>query len=327
MVCQTNCSNIGTYVTTIQAAIDAAESGDSVVVLPGTYAENLTLGVNAADQIDITLKSRDGAGSVTVTGSGADDPVIHIAGGNSSLVQGLTFSNAKKSNAFSTRGIYIDEASPVIQESIIEDNHLSYSRYGAGVYVNSGSPVFKRIWVRGNYAAAGAGIYCRDGSLQLINSIVSGNGIAGKAVRGGGLYVLNAIDPIRHCSATIINSTFSGNRAQQGGAIQGTGSVTVKYSIFWGNLDEGYSSEDQMPAGYDVTYSVVESGYSGVGNEMNDPKFVMPMPASSAPTSSGNYQLQGYTYTPNAVLDLQLQGGDVLDPLTPSEDYYSDPRP
>jgi hypothetical protein len=60
---------------------------------------------------------------------------------------------------------------------------------------------------------------------------------------------------------------------------------------------------------------------------MNDPKFISPVSASSAPTTSGDYQLQGYAHTPDAVLDLQLQNGDVLDPLTPTDDYYGDLRP
>ena len=60
---------------------------------------------------------------------------------------------------------------------------------------------------------------------------------------------------------------------------------------------------------------------------MNDPKFVAPVSTSSAPTTIGDYQLQGYAHTPDAVLDLMLQGGDTLDPLTPVNDYYGDPRP
>ncbi|MCF6355668.1 MAG: hypothetical protein L3J26_11315 [Candidatus Polarisedimenticolaceae bacterium] len=42
---------------------------------------------------------------------------------------------------------------------------------------------------------------------------------------------------------------------------------------------------------------------------------------------TGGYQLQGYTHTQDAVLDLLLQEGDTLDPLAPADDYHGDPRP
>jgi len=324
VVCQTNCSGIGAYHSTIQAAIDAASSGDLVVILPGTYPENLTLGTDGPggpDYVNITLQSRDGASSVTVTGTGADSPVMDIRSSNTSTIRGLTLDNARTGGGNNSRGIYILGASPTIEQTIIEDNYTYAYTYGAGVYIFSGNPVFKRSWIRGNYGDEGTGIYCRLDTVTLINTIVSGNGETGQSNEGAGMNVASG------CAATIINSTFAGNRAQKGGAIKGAGSVTAKYSIFWGNLDESYSSEDQLAVGYDVTYSVVQGGYAGTGNELNDPKFVTPVDATTAPTTAGDIHLQGYTITPDAILDLVLQGGDVLDPLTPANDYEDDGRP
>ena len=319
VACQTSCSGIGPYYSTIQAAIDAASDGDIVAVLPGTYAENLTLGLNPADMVNITLKSRDGAGSVTITGTGADSPVVQIFDGNSSTLQGFTINNALSGGNLS-QGFFISNASPTIEHTIIEDNILATYKHGAGIRANSGNTVIKYSWIRGNNGDEGTGIYCFSGTVQLINTIVSGNGKSGQSNEGAGLYVTNA------CSATIINSTFAGNRAQSGGAINGAGSVTAKYSIFWGNVDE-FNGPGEMKAGYDVTYSVIEGGYAGTGNRMNDPKFVLPVPAASAPSMTGDYQLQGYAHTPDAVLDLVLQGGDILDLLAPLDDYFGDSRP
>ncbi len=320
VVCQSDCSGIGSYHSTIQSAIDAAVDGDVVVVLPGSYPENLTLGMNPADTVNITLKSRDGAGSVRVTGTGANSPVIYIWNGNTSTLQGLVFDNANSDGGNLAHGIYISGSSPSIEHSIIEDNHTATYTNGAGIHLYSGSVHIKNSWIRGNNGDDGTGIYCFSGNVELINTIVSGNGKSGQHNEGAGLYVTGA------CSATIISSTFSGNRGRSGGAIQGAGSVTAKYSIFWGDVDERYGP-GEMKMGYDVTYSVVEGGYAGVGNRLNDPKFVSPAPAASAPTTAGDYQLQGYTHTPDAVLDLLLQDGDTLDPLAPANDYYGDPRP
>jgi len=319
VVCQTGCSGIGPYHGTIQAAIDAAVDGDVVVVLPGTYPEYLTLGINTADRVNIMLKSRDGAGSVRVTGTGAlDKPVIDIQGGNTSTLQGFTISNARNDRTQDrSRGIYISAASPTIEDSIIEDNQLIYWSSGAGVYIASGNPLFKRSQIRANYTRWGPGIYCLSGTVTLINAIVSGNGLAGTYTEGAGIYVKDA------CAATVINSTFSGNWAWKGAAIRGPGSVTAKYSIFWGN----HADYTVMDAGYDVTYSVIEGDYAGIGNMPYDPKFVTEVDPTTAPTTAGNFHLQGYSFTPDGILDLVLQGADTMDVLTPNDDYDGEVRP
>ena len=80
-----------------------------------------------------------------------------------------------------------------------------------------------------------------------------------------------------------------------------------------------------------VDYSAVE-GYlsvfpSGTGNvdpSNIDPMFVTGIDAATAPTTAGDFHLQGPPYTPDAILDM---ASDPLDPLTPNDDYDGAPRP
>ena len=96
---------------TIQAGIDAAVSGDEVVVAPGTYAmeELQTVIINSKN---ITLRSSGGAEMTTIRGGGTF-PVIHL-GVNTSVVQGFTI----------TEGTWYDH--PVI--------------HGGGISIQGGSP-------------------------------------------------------------------------------------------------------------------------------------------------------------------------------------------
>jgi len=61
----------------IQDAIDAAQPGDVITVAPGTYTERLRTARNASSSERITLRARDGRGSVLVTVSGRVLTVSH----------------------------------------------------------------------------------------------------------------------------------------------------------------------------------------------------------------------------------------------------------
>src|SRR5262245_26174695 len=73
---------------TIQAALDAAADGDTVIVAPGTYVENLNI------TRPVTLRSSAGAESTTIDG-GAIQPVIVAVGTGAEAItiSGFTITN------------------------------------------------------------------------------------------------------------------------------------------------------------------------------------------------------------------------------------------
>jgi len=74
----------GTY-STIQAAINAASSGDTVLVSAGTYVEALTL----AD--GVTLRSVSDASSTILDGTDLGDSIVEMA--SNSTIDGFTLQN------------------------------------------------------------------------------------------------------------------------------------------------------------------------------------------------------------------------------------------
>ena len=133
----------------------------------------------------------------------------------------------------------------------------------------------------GNSAGSVAGaILNNGGTTTLANSQVSGNR-AGTS--GGGIANFSS------GTLTIRNSTIAGNNAPTGGGIQrATGTLTISNSILWGNSSNVLT--DAI-----ITHSIVEGGFAGTGNLDADPLFVAPVASSSAPTSTGDYRLQGYS--------------------------------
>ncbi len=59
--------------STIQEAIDASEAGDEIIILNGTYSENLV--------IDKSLALK-GEGGAVVNGSGSSSPLVTITSDN-----------------------------------------------------------------------------------------------------------------------------------------------------------------------------------------------------------------------------------------------------
>ena len=102
---------------TIQQAINAAAPGDTVLVAPGTYVENLTFLGKA-----ITVVSEGGPVTV-IDGNGAGSVVAFTSGEpRGAVLRGFTVQCGATS--FSGGGVFIQNSSPTIADNWIVGNGM-----------------------------------------------------------------------------------------------------------------------------------------------------------------------------------------------------------
>jgi hypothetical protein len=118
----------------------------------------------------------------------------------------------------------------------------------------------------------GAGSVRNNAQVEVISTLFVMNEAA---TIGGGLLVSQGGGT--DASMTVINSTFTRNRATQGGAVaaESGGHAAVANSVLWGDdaANELHVSGDGTAS---ASYSCVEGGWPGVGNIDVDPLFVDP---------------------------------------------------
>ncbi len=110
----------------IQAAIDAADDGDAVLVGPGTYAEQIDLRgreiiVTSSDGPEVTVIDADSQGVVvTATNGETSDTVLH----GFTLTRGLRLDDTDARGRLWNHGggVWVNEASPTLSWLIVENN-------------------------------------------------------------------------------------------------------------------------------------------------------------------------------------------------------------
>jgi len=147
---------------------------------------------------------------------------IYVGGGAVLEMDGCTVSNSKTASYGQGAGIYVDEATLILVNTVIEFNVMHYGK-GAGVYLTSSSVLtmaggsLKNNFARsaGCYTAAtmeGGGLYVSNGALATITDGASiENNIA---YRGGGIYVASYGELVLQNASLIGNSytkVFSGS--------------------------------------------------------------------------------------------------------------------
>lgn len=195
---------VGMSSSGIQAQIDAATDGDTVVVAPGTYVGSINFHGKA-----ITVKSEQGPDVTIIDGNGAASVVTFNSGeGNASVLDGFTLQNGFASEG---GGISIQSSSPTITNNIITNNTACE---GAGIGLSFASAIIQGNVVRNNTKGGcsggfgGGGLSIRGASsAQILDNEISNN----SSTEGGGISLFAAGTP------TIRNNIISGNT---GGAIE-----------------------------------------------------------------------------------------------------------
>lgn len=284
---------------TIQAAIAAAVPGDTVLVLPGTYVENLDLLGKA-----ITVRSRDGAAVTTIDGNQAGS-VVTFANGepDTCVLEGFTITNGRGittagNGARATAGgIQCTNASPTIRRSVVTGN-----QGGAG------SNLVSPFSVAG-FGGAG-GIQADSSALRLLDCDVHGNvggpggagvvgGLAAVGGRGGagGAYLAfrlpgTTVD-VRRCRFTANvggagGGVVGGGQAATGGG-GGSGGVELFTAVLSGWTDVVLADNRGGDGGTPVGFTTPTGGQGGNGGfDLSAPFFGFGALAMTNCVVSGN---------------------------------------
>ena len=211
----------------IQDAIDAAVDGDTVVVLPGVYVENINMSGKA-----ITLQSTDPTNPATVTTTiidgNANGSVITCNSGEGSetVITGFVITNG---SAFNGGGLENSNSSPTVSNCTFRGNTAEGTGGGMLNYYSS-SPTISNCSFSGNTTGgSGGGMFNWIFSSPTISNCSFSGNTAGEF--GGGMFNFFSSSP------TLTNCTFSGNTAVEGGGIMNTNSSSPKLTncIFSGN--------------------------------------------------------------------------------------------
>ena len=199
---------------TIQAGIDAAVNGDTVLVADGTYTGDGNRDIDFLGKA-ITVRSENGAEHSIIDCEGNEaDPhrgaYFHTLEGPTSILEGFTIRDGWVERPDHLGGgILCSASSPTITACVITNCYAEGG--GGGIFCSGASPVIAGNTITSNYSdlSPGGGIACRDGGTPLIieNTISDNFNAIGDA---GGILVDESSSAVIHGNVITDNRSGAG---------------------------------------------------------------------------------------------------------------------
>jgi hypothetical protein len=189
----------GNYYGTIQAALDDADTNNTIEVSDGIYDESIVFQHGNPYGKLIVLRSVNGPSSTIIRGGDGLNTITFEYSPEGTTLEGFTITHT---DGLMGRGIYSWQGNIDINNCTISNN--SSTGYGGGLFNSAGT-------------------------LTITGSTISGNSSAGS---GGGIYNYNLY---LGSTLTITGSTISGNTAGYAGGIYNDGILTITGSTITGN--------------------------------------------------------------------------------------------
>lgn len=279
----------------IQTAIDASVDGDTVLVAPGVYSENLKLkgkGILLASHflingdpgtiettiIDGSQPADADTGSCVLIINGEDTTTV-VEGFTLTGGSGTVWRDEHGAGNFTEGGAFlIQAASPIIRHNIMINNQATrrpagtVSAGGGAIRCGDGNPRILNNLIIGNTGRYGAGIVLNFSGAVIRNNVIAQNS-GGEDFGGGGLWVL-ASGP---APKIIENNTIVDNSStlNGGGVLAWSTPLTLRNNIIWGNTaPTGSQIHQRQGAVVTARFCDVQGGWSnGNGNIDLDPLF------------------------------------------------------
>ncbi len=247
----------------IQGAIDAARNGDTIIVAPGKYVENINFKGKA-----ITVRSQNPedtkvVASTIIDGGGVASVVTFNSNeGESSVLSGFTITNGRGEWGGGVQCAVWTV--PTVRNNRIVGN--TALRGGGGIYCAYSATATRNIIAFNHSQFEGGGIWAEVSSWPLITSNFIYRNQA--ATYGGGIFCHS------FCVGRFVNNTIADNSASLGGGgiyAAFASSPDIWNCILWGNGDD--------LLGWGAANSCIEDvggENEGPGNIHLNPLFVNP---------------------------------------------------